>query len=162
MKSSAKLFDSVFGFHRIFQISVHNNNIMFIWGWYFLEWLYTKYTYLHRIVCFHCVVKIWHVVDSINSFTRVYHHTLHIQLISDSNWKYIHFENMYKDCEAQGLTRFLMRPPPYHHPQLKIKSKQVYTSPTPAYDTFLESLGQDLSNPTYVGLICWVFSTQHP
>ena len=56
-----------FWLHRINQISVYNNDIMFIWGWYFLEWLYTKYTYLHRIVCFHCVVKIWHVVDSINS-----------------------------------------------------------------------------------------------
>ena len=40
-------------------------------------------------------------------------------------------------------------PPPPHPPQLSIKSKQVYKSPTSTYDTFLESLGQDLSNPAY-------------
>ena len=39
------------------------------------------------------------------------------------------------------------------HPQLSIKSKQVYTNPTSTYDTFLESLRQNLSNPAYIGLI---------
>ena len=53
-----------------------------------------------------------------------------------------------------------MIPPP--HPQLSIKSQQVYTSPTSTYDTFLESLGQDLSNPAYIGLIPGVILTQHP
>ena len=54
-------------------------------------------------------------------------------------------------CEAQGLTRFLLSPPPHPtQPQLSIKSKQVYTSPTSTYDTFLESLGQDLSNPPQI------------
>ena len=37
----------------------------------------------------------------------------------------------------------------------------IYTSPTSTYDTFLESLGQDLSNPTYKGLITGVISTPH-
>ena len=32
-------------------------------------------------------------------------------------------------------------------------NSEVYTSPTSTYDTFLESLGQDLSNPAYIGLI---------
>ena len=50
----------------------------------------------------------------------------------------------------------------HHHPELSIKSKQVYTSPTSTYDTFLESLGQDLSNPAYIGLIPGVILTLHP
>ena len=56
----------------------------------------------------------------------------------------------------QGLTRLILRPPTpshHHHPQLSIKLKPVYTSPTSTYDTFLESPGQDLSNPAYIGLI---------
>ena len=48
------------------------------------------------------------------------------------------------------------------HPQLSIKSKQVYTSPTSTYDTFLESLGQDLSNPAYIGLISGAILTPQP
>ena len=51
---------------------------------------------------------------------------------------------------------------PPTNPQLSIKSKQVYTSPTSTYDTFLESLGQDLSNPAYIGLIPGVILTLHP
>ena len=52
--------------------------------------------------------------------------------------------------------------PPPPHPQLSIKSKQVYTSPTSTYYTFLESLGQDLSNPAYIGLISGAILTPHP
>ena len=40
--------------------------------------------------------------------------------------------------------------------------KQVYTSPIPSYDTFLVFLGQDLSNPTYIGLVSGVILTPHP
>ena len=51
---------------------------------------------------------------------------------------------------------------PPTHQELSIKSKQVYTSPTSTYDTFLESLGQDLSNSAYIGLIPGVILTIHP
>ena len=51
----------------------------------------------------------------------------------------------------------IVKPTP--HPQLSIKSKQVYASPTSTYETFLESLGQDLSNPPYIGLISGVILT---
>ena len=51
---------------------------------------------------------------------------------------------------------------PPTNPQLSIKSKQVYTSPTSTYDTFLDSLGQDLSNPAYIGLISGAILIPHP
>ena len=38
--------------------------------------------------------------------------------------------------------------------------KTVFTTST--NDTFLESLGKDLPNPTYIGLICWVILTPKP
>ena len=50
-------------------------------------------------------------------------------------------------------------PPPTPPP---LTQNPVYTSPTSTYDTFLESLGQDLSNPSYIGLISGVILTPHP
>ena len=59
----------------------------------------------------------------------------------------------------QVLTESTTLPP--HHTQLSIKSKQVCTSPTSTYDTFLEFLCQDLSKPAYIGLIPGVILTLH-
>ena len=44
---------------------------------------------------------------------------------------------------------------------LRKQSKPVYTSPSSTYDTFLGSLGQDLSNPAFKGLIYGVILTPH-
>ena len=61
--------------------------------------------------------------------------------------------------QVHGLNKVLTEPTP---PPPPITQNQVYTSSTPTYDTFFESLGQDLSNPTYIGLIFGVILTLNP
>ena len=67
-----------------------------------------------------------------------------------------------KNCQALRAYPIITETTHPTHPQLSIKSKQVYTSPTSTHDTFLEFLGIDLSNPAYIGLISGAILTPHP